>query len=143
MASRLSLDDKLAALRAMRNQPPSATDASELRPFVRDRSNLVVATAAALVAERSLLELAADLEAAFDRFLIDPLKNDKLCRAKIAVVETLEKMEHLKRGVFEKAARHVQLEPVFGGKEDTAARLRDRTLCARADRRVGLSLPAG
>ena len=112
MASRLSLDEKLAAIRAMRDGPPSVTDATELRRYVGDRSNLVVAAAAALAGERAFTELAADLETAFDRFLIDPLKNDKLCRAKIAVVQALDKIEHLKRDVFEKAARHVQLEPV-------------------------------
>jgi HEAT repeat protein len=130
MASRLSLDDKLAAVRAIRNQPPSATDVMELRRFIGDRSNLVVAAAAAIVGERTLVELAADLEAAFDRFLIDPLKTDKLCRAKIAVIQALDKIEHLKRGIFEKAAGHVQLEPVFGGKEDSAARLRAAAIFA-------------
>ena len=61
------------------------------------------------------------LETAFDTFLVDPLKNDKLCRAKLAIVQTLDKLEHRKRDIFEKAARHVQLEPAFGGKVDTAA----------------------
>ena len=84
MASRMTAQDKLAAIRAIRERPSSAADAAELRKFVGDRSNLVVAGAAGLVGERVLVELAGDLETAFDRFLVDPLKNDKLCRAKIA-----------------------------------------------------------
>ena len=103
--------------------------------YLGDRSNLVVAAAAALVGERLLIELAPELEAAFDRFLIEPLKNDKLCRAKIAAVQALDKIEHLKRDAFEKAARYVQLEPVFGGKEDTAAPLRGAAIFALA--RIG------
>ena len=82
MASRLSLEEKLAAIRAMRNGPPTVTDPMELRRYLGDKSNLVVAAAAELVKERTLNELAGDLETAFDRFLVDPVKNDKLCRAK-------------------------------------------------------------
>jgi hypothetical protein len=135
MGKRLSLDDKLAEIRRIREQPPSALQTAELRQLIGDRSNLVVAKAAALVEERTLVELAADLEAAFDRFLVDPLKNDKLCRAKLAIVQALDKLEHLRRDVFERAATHVQLEPVFGGSEDTAAPLRGAALFALA--RIG------
>lgn len=135
MGKRLSLDDKLAAIRAIREQPASEEHTAELRRLIGDRSNLVVATAAAIVGERTLVELAADMETAFDRFLVDPLKDDKLCRAKIAIVQALGKLEHLKREVFEKAASHVQLEPVFGGKEDTAAPLRGTAIFALA--RIG------
>ena len=135
MGKRLSLDDKLAAIRVIAKQPPAASDATELRPFIGDRSNLLVASAAAIAGERTLVELAAEMEAAFDRFLVDPLKNDKLCRAKLAIIQALDKFEHLKRDVFEKASRHVQLEPVFGGKEDTAAPLRGAAIFALA--RIG------
>ena len=135
MAKRLSLDDKLAAIRAIREQPSSAEHTAELRQMIGDRSNLVVAAAAALVGERTLVELAPGLETAFDRYLVDPLKDDKLCRAKLAIVQALDKLEHLKREVFEKAAVHVQLEPVFGGKEDTAAPLRGAAIFALA--RIG------
>jgi HEAT repeat protein len=130
MSKRLSLDDKLAAIRAIRQQPPAESDTTELRSFIGDRSNLVVAAAAAIAGERTLAELAKDLETAFDRFLVEPLKNDKLCRAKIAIVQALDKIEHLRRDVFEKAAAHVQLEPVFGGHEDTAAPLRGAAIFA-------------
>ena len=68
MATRLSLEDKLAEIRAMRIGPP-ATHAIELRRYLGDKSNLVVAAAAALVGERTFSELAGDLENAFDRFL--------------------------------------------------------------------------
>ena len=81
-------------------------------------------------ASEPLGELASDLETAFDRFLVDPLKNDKLCRAKLAIVQALDTIEHLRRDVFEKAATHVQLEPVFGGHEDTAAPLRGAAIFA-------------
>jgi HEAT repeat protein len=135
MGKRVSLDDKLAEIRRIREQPSSALQTAELRQLIGDRLNLVVAKAVALVEERTLVELAPDLETAFDRFLIDPLKNDKLCRAKLAIVQALDKLEHLKRDLFEKAATYVQLEPVFGGSEDTAAPMRSAALFALA--RIG------
>jgi len=135
MGSRLSLEDKLAAIRRVREQPPSSQYTAELRRSLGDRSNLVVAAAAAVVGEQSKVELSADLETAFDRFLVHPLKDDKLCRAKVAVIRALDKLEHERPEVFRKAARHVQLEPVWGGQEDSAAPLRAAALFALA--RIG------
>jgi hypothetical protein len=94
MARRASLDDKLAALRELRGRPLDAEEKAELRKRLGDRSNLVVAAAAAIVGENALIELSKDLEAAFDRFLVDPLKDDKLCRAKTAIVQALDRIEH-------------------------------------------------
>jgi hypothetical protein len=130
MARRASVDDKLAALRALRGQQLGAEQKSELRKRIGDRSNLIVAAAAAIAGEATLVEMANDLEAAFDRFLVDPLRDDKLCRAKIAIVQALDKMEHQDADVFLKAARHVQLEPVWGGSEDSAPPLRAAALIA-------------
>jgi HEAT repeat protein len=124
MGKRASVDDKLSAVRRLRELPPSPETTSELRAALRDKSNLVVATAAAIVGDQHYAELSAELELAFDRFLVDPVKNDKLCRAKIAVIEALNKLEHTRADVFLRAHRHVQLEPVWGGSEDTAAPLR-------------------
>src|SRR4051795_4084066 len=124
MATRASLDDKLAALRELRGQALRPEQRSELRKRIGDRSNLVVAAAAAIAGENTLVELAEDLEAAFDRFLVNPLKDDKLCRAKLAIVLALDKMEHQAGGLSLKAGGPVQLEPVWGGTEDSAPPLR-------------------
>ena len=58
--------------------------------------------------------------------------------AKIAVIQALDKMEHQRPDVFEKAARFVQLEPVWGGTEDSAPPLRAAAIIALA-RIVGSS----
>src|ERR687893_710751 len=130
MAGRESLDDKLAALRALRGQTLTDEQKAGLRKRIGDRANLVVAAAAAIAGENALVELAKDLEAGFDRFLVNPLKDDKLCRAKVAIVQALDRMEHREPDVFLKAARHVQLEPVWGGTEDSAPSLRAAALVA-------------
>ncbi|HEX8199585.1 MAG TPA: HEAT repeat domain-containing protein [Isosphaeraceae bacterium] len=141
MAARESLDEKLAAMRALRGQELTDEQKGGLRKRIGDRSNLVVAAAAAIAGENALAELAGDLEAAFDRFLVNPLKDDKLCRAKIAIVQALDRMEHPKPEVFLKAARHVQLEPVWGGAEDTGPPLRAAALVALARAEGPDSLP--
>jgi hypothetical protein len=141
MATRLSLEDKLAALRKLRAQTLSPEQKAELRKSIGDRSNLVVAAAAAIAGENILDELASDLEAAFERFLVNPLKDDKLCRAKVAIVQALDKMEHQRSDVFLKAARHVQLEPVWGGSEDSAGPLRAAAIIGLARIEVSSSLP--
>jgi HEAT repeat protein len=141
MATRLSLDEKLAALRELRGQPLTPEQQAELKKSLGDRSNLVVAAAADLAGENTLLGLAPDLEAAFGRFLVNPLKDDKLCRAKIAIVQALDKMEHQRPDVFEKAATYEQHEPVWGGTEDTAAPLRAAALIALARIEPTGSLP--
>jgi HEAT repeat protein len=135
MARRLSLDDKLAAVRALRTQPPSAEVTAELEKALRDRSNIIVAAAAAIVGEQNLSAFTRELTAAFDHFLVDPQKDDKLCRAKIAIIQALDRLEHMDTEVFHKAARHVQFEPVWGGQVDTAVPLRSAALFAIA--RIG------
>src|SRR5882672_2313967 len=106
MAARESLDDKLAALRELRGRALTAEEKAELRKRIGDRSNLVVAAASAIAGENAMVELSKDLEAAFDRFLANPLKDDKLCRAKIAIVQALDRMEHQDTDVFRRAAGH-------------------------------------
>lgn len=124
MAKRSSLDDKLAAMRDWRDRPESAELIADLRKALGDRSNFVASAAAAIVGERRFAALAPALESAFDRFLVDPAETDKLCRAKLAAVEALEKLEHPDADAFLKASRHVQMEPVWGSRVDTAAPLR-------------------
>jgi HEAT repeat len=132
MGKRLSVEEKLASVRRLRDLQPSADVTSELQSAVRDKSNLIVAAAAGIVGDQNHVDLAGDLEAAFERFLVDPLKGDKLCRAKIAIVQGLDKLEHERPDVFLRAARHVQFEPVWGGEEDTTAPLRAAAIVALA-----------
>jgi HEAT repeat protein len=141
MAPRASLDDKLAALRELRGRALTAEEKAGLRKRIGDRSNLVVASAAAIAGENSLAELSQDLEAAFDRFLVNPLKDDKLCRAKVAIVRALDSMEHQATDIFRKAAGHVQFEPVWGGSEDSAPPLRAAAVVALARAEGPGSLP--
>jgi HEAT repeat protein len=95
-----------------------------LRKALHDASNLVAAEAAELAGEAHLTELAPDLAEAYERFLDHPEKKDKLCRAKIAVVEALNKLEFTDEGFYLRGARYAQREPIWGGSRDTAVPVR-------------------
>jgi HEAT repeat protein len=124
MARTRSTDGKLAKLRLLRNVPRSSSLLRDLQIALADSSNLVVAEAATIIGEGRFTELGSDLVTAFERFLDDPIKTDKLCRAKIAIAEALNQIGHVEEEVFWRGARHVQPEPVWGGSQDTAAPLR-------------------
>src|SRR5947209_6221058 len=130
MAKARSLESKLARLRALRGEPLTPQLLQELRLALTDASSLVVAEAAALVGAARLTDLAADLVAAFDRFLDDPVKTDKRCRAKFALAEALNQLDFSDEDFFWRGARYKQFEPAWGGEEDSAAAL--RVACAFA-----------
>ncbi|HMC63710.1 MAG TPA: HEAT repeat domain-containing protein [Gemmataceae bacterium] len=115
---------KLARLRSLRKESVCPAIVAELRKFLGDSSNLVAAEAAAIIGDANLADLAPEMTAAFDRFMVDPGVADKLCRAKIAIVEALNKIDYDRPEIFLRGIHHVQLEPVWGGSQDTAGALR-------------------
>jgi hypothetical protein len=116
-----SIDDKLAALRTLDVTAPKALDV--LRDALRSTSGILVARAVKLVEEHRLEALVPELAPAFERFLVDPVKRDPMCRAKIAIARALDTLEEWDDRVFVTGLRVVQKE---GGMpaEDTAGELR-------------------
>lgn len=123
MPGKRSFEDQLVALDALRRDTPAAAVAP-LRKALGHRNNYVVAKAADLVREFVLTELIPDLLTAFDRFFADPVKSDPQCWAKNALSRVLAGFEHQDAEVFLRGMRHIQLEPVWGGRSDTAGTLR-------------------
>jgi HEAT repeat protein len=101
-------DAKLARLHAMRNQPATSEATLELRRYLADASSFIVAEAARVIKDRALAELAGDLVAAFDRLIIDPEESDKQCRAKIEIVDALNRLEYAEPDVFLRGLTHRQ-----------------------------------
>ena len=118
--------DSLKALRAL-GTTPDAVEA--LKKALRDKVNVVVAKAAQLCGELAIAELAPDLKDSFER-LLDGKSKDQQCWGKNAIAQTLKDLGVQESTVFVKGIRHVQMEPVWGGSEDTAAVLRGT--CAHA-----------
>jgi HEAT repeat protein len=118
------IEDTLAALNRLRDDPSSTAGLGELRRALAGKSPHVAAKAAQIAGEAEIAALTADLVAAFDRFLVNPLKSDPNCAAKTAIAEALYRIGADTADVFLRGIRHVQMEPVWGGKTDTAGTLR-------------------
>jgi len=123
MPAKRSFEDQLAALDALRQHTPAAC-VEPLRKALGHRNNYVVAKAADLAREFALAELIPELLTAFDRFFLDPVKSDPQCWAKNALSRALAALEHQDAAVFLRGMSHIQLEPVWGGRSDTAGTLR-------------------
>lgn len=122
-----------AALRALAEaagRPAEAATLTLVRKSLEHRSNHVVARAARAAREGNLSALAADLCAAFPRWLDDPIRRDPGCVAKTEIVQALLSFEYPAAEVYLRGAAHVQPEPAFGGPIDTAAELRGTSALA-------------
>jgi hypothetical protein len=122
------LEDRLAALNDLRTDPTSEQSLALLRKALATKTNMVVGRAAEIAGDYQLHALEPAMVQAFGRFMINPQKTDPVCIAKIALVEALYRMEAYQPDLFLTGIGHVQMEPVWGGREDTAAKLRG--LCA-------------
>jgi HEAT repeat protein len=117
------IERELEQLSNLRNAEPKEAQPA-LRKALKDRVNVVVARAAKVAAEIRLASLIPDLCAAFERLLLNGIKNDPQCWGKNAIAKALKDLGHIDSELFLKAVQYVQMEPVWGGEEDTAATLR-------------------
>jgi HEAT repeat protein len=124
MANRRGLQESLAELKELRADPESPEAIEKISQALSGTNNHLAAAAARIVGECKLEAFEDLLVQAFKRFMENPLKTDKGCVAKKAIAEALFQMESHQEDLFLQGIRHVQLEPVYGGKEDTAAELR-------------------
>jgi hypothetical protein len=125
--AKASVEDQLAGLAALGKSPDSPEARKQLRTFLASKINVVVSRAAGIVSHLADHDFNADLISAFHRFMVNPARIDKGCAAKTAVVKALLAAECDADEVFQIGIRHVQLEPTWGGRADTAAPL--RALC--------------
>jgi HEAT repeat protein len=120
-----ALESKLDEISALRSAPePEAQE--RLRRALQDKSNYIAAKAADVIRDRRFDALAPDLAAAFDRFMT----GDPQCAAKNAIAKALKDLDYTDPAVYLKGIHHVQMEPVWGGEEDSAVTLRGT--CAHA-----------
>ena len=111
-------------MKELRNSNSEETRNRELRKALGDKVNVIVAKAAALIEELRIHALIPELCSTFVRLLTNPTKTDPQCWGKDAIAKALRNLDHSDSTIFLKGAQHVQLEPVWGGEEDTAATLR-------------------
>jgi HEAT repeat protein len=124
MAKSRKLEQTLSALAAIQDDRTSDAAIATFRNVLTSHYSVAVAQAAKQVGEAGMASLESDLVAAFERFLVNPVETDTGCVAKYRIAEALYRLGHSDESVFLQGIRHVQLEPVWGGKEDTAVSLR-------------------
>ena len=129
MPAKKAFEEQITLLDALRGAPEEARLAP-LRKALDHRNNFLAAKAADLAREFNLHELTPDLLKAFRRFFENPEKTDPQCWAKNAISRALAAMDHQEPDPFLRGMRHIQMEPVWGGRSDTAGTL--RATCALA-----------
>ncbi len=128
MAKGKKLEALLASLDQIKSDLTTETAWAQLQQILNSPYGMAVARVAKLVERAEISSLLPDLEKAFDRFLEDPVEQDPSCLAKTAIAEAFYHLEYNQADPFLKGIRHRQLEPVYGGRMDTAPQL--RTTCA-------------
>ncbi len=114
-----------AALRALAGAAEIDDAAlATIRKGLERKSARIVEAAAPLVAEHQLGQLVALLAPAFAWCCEDPVKRDPGCRAKLAIVDALVRLERDPDDVLLAAVRYRQPEPTWGPPVDTATNLR-------------------
>ena len=122
--SKGNLEQRIERLRALADQPVTEDALAILRKALTDRSGLIVAEAAKAVGVHRVHSLTPDLTTAFERMLQKGATTDPKCWGKKAIVDALKDMDHEESYTFLHGLRHVQMEPVWGGQEDSATSLR-------------------
>ncbi len=135
MAKAAPIEDRLAELATLAKSPDTPETRKQLRKHLASKTSLIVAKTAEIIAHLEDHDFLPDLIAAFHRFMIDPVKTDKGCAAKTAIVKALLAVDCDDEELFRTGIRHVQHEPSWGGRSDTAAPL--RALCGLGLVQVG------
>jgi hypothetical protein len=118
------VEQALDRLTALRNEAGGPSVATELKAFLRNRSNLVVAKAAKIACEARTTELVPELVGSFRRLMENPSKLDKGCAATTEIVGALHELDYAEPEVYLLGIHHVQMEGSFGPPVDAAAKLR-------------------
>ncbi|HSO74118.1 MAG TPA: HEAT repeat domain-containing protein, partial [Blastocatellia bacterium] len=127
MAKAASIEERLADVARLSKEPDTPETRKQIRTHLAGKVSLIVARTAEIVGRLQDHDFVPDLIAAFNRFMTDAVKTDKGCAAKTAIVKALLAADCDDEKLFLTGIRHVQLEPTWGGRADTAAPL--RALC--------------
>jgi HEAT repeat protein len=134
------VEQALDRLTVLKNEAGSPPVVAELKVFLKNRSNLVVAKAAKVACQARATELVPELIAAFHRFMENPSKLDKGCAATTEIVGALYELDHVEPEVYLIGIHHVQMEGSFGPSVDAAAKLRAISALALARTRHAAAL---
>lgn len=123
VVARDRFEQQIDAVRVALDDRDNTAAGKLLDKTLRTGNGHLVALVADALGESDTALLRA-LPEAFARLLEDPVKRDPGCRGKAAIVRALDRVELREIELFMRGVRHVQHEPVWGGRVDTAAELR-------------------
>jgi HEAT repeat protein len=129
MAKSDPIERALDRLGELRHADAPETAVAEVREFLRNRSNLVVAKAAKVARELQIKVLIPDLLAAYNKLMADAPRLDKRCAATTEIASALYEMNYGESVPYLAGLKHVQMEASFGPPVDEAAKL--RAVCAQ------------
>jgi len=125
-----SLLDTLARLRVLENEPLTDATRDELLRALGHQNNVIIARAADIMGRSGDTNFIQPLLERAERLFGQGTDADKQCRGKEAIVTALDALGNTWEAIYLRGIRWVQMEPVFGGRADTAANLRG--LCVQA-----------
>lgn len=114
----------LQRVQDLRSLGPSEETVAALLELIQNQSGIVVGNAAKVAAQWQAADLAAALKDAFVRLSEDGLNDDPQCWGKVAIIKALHGLAWQDASVYVRGCKTVQLEPIYGGKEDSAAPVR-------------------
>ena len=100
----------------------------KLSKYLSTSKSPVIAAAANMIKKRCLAELIPELMNTATLLFSKDFTFDRGCLAKTALIETLDSLEADAADLFYFASSYRQLEPVAGGYEDRASKLRARAI---------------
>lgn len=124
MAKAPKLEETLALLSQIEPDCPSDEAFEILKQVIKSKHAIAVARAAKLVNRMNAQVLIPELVTAFERFMVNATTTDQSCIAKKTIAQTLYRLDYSQEDLFLQGIKHIQMEPVWGGKVDTAPGLR-------------------
>jgi len=134
---RPTVEEELAEIGDALRDPGQIAHQDLMRQVLLRGLSIPAARVAATIGTHRLGGFEEALQKCFLRFVQNPVKTDPACRAKLAVLDALDHLEHPDPGPFLLAARYVQKEPSWGPPVDTAGAVRSRAIVALA--RIGFA----
>lgn len=123
---------QLESLSAARASGPTPESIATVKKGLADAKNVVLAKAANIAAEWGADGLIPELLATYYQLFQNPRESDPQCWGKNAISQALSKLGYRQSAPFLRGVDYIQMEPVWGGEEDTATTLRSTCLLALA-----------
>jgi HEAT repeat protein len=126
------IEQQLEKLSGLHAHAPDEATLAALREALANPVNVVAAKAARIAGDLGTQSLLPELLSAFHRMFENPRQTDPQCWGKNALAKALKDLRHAGSQEFLRGLHHVQMEPVWGGQEDTATVLRGACALALA-----------